>query len=63
MVENDVIQIYRRNPSLRELSGIIEAAGPGTREHYSTVEELWACLNANPPRRAKRMRAPGVTES
>ena len=60
MVESFVIQIYRRGTD-RELTGTVEAVGGGTRRRFSSVEELWACLNAEPPRRARRKPEPGDT--
>lgn len=61
MVESFVIQIYRRGGTDRELTGTIEAVGRGTRRRFSSVEELWACLNAKPPRRVRRKPDPGDT--
>jgi hypothetical protein len=60
MVDSYVIQIYRRSAD-RELTGTIEAVGRGTRQHFSSVEELWACLNAEQPRRIRRKREPDDT--
>lgn len=48
MVESYVIQIYRRSDAGRqELVGTVERVGTGTRQHFSSVAELWACLNAD----------------
>jgi hypothetical protein len=58
MVESYVIQVYRRSGAGRELTGTIEAVGRGTRQHFSSLEELWACLNAEQPRRTRRKPAP-----
>jgi hypothetical protein len=60
MVESYIIQIYRRSAA-RELTGTIEAVDRGTRRHFSSVEELWACLNAEQPHRIRRKRDPGDT--
>jgi hypothetical protein len=59
MVESYVIQIYRRSGTDRELTGTIEAVGRGNRQRFSTVDELWACLSAEQPRRARRKPGPG----
>ena len=59
MVESYVIQIYRRGGTARELTGTIEAVGRGTRRRFSSVEELWDCLNAEQPRRTRRKPDPG----
>jgi len=61
MVESYVIQIYRRGDADRELTGTIEPVGRGTRQRFSSLEELWACLNAEQPHRIRRKRDPGDT--
>lgn len=58
MVESYVIQIYRRGGSNRQLAGTIEAVGRGRRRRFSSVEELWACLSAEKPRRTRRKPEP-----
>ena len=54
MIESYVIQIYRRSGTPHELTGTIEAVGRGTRQRFSSMDELWAYLNAEQPRRTRR---------
>ncbi len=62
MVESFIIQIYRRNDTGKEVNGIVERIGDGSKQPFTTIEELWRCLSAKPPsRRRTWQRKPGET--
>lgn len=62
MIESYVVQIYRRDPAQRQLTGTVEAIGAGTRRRFSSLEELWDCLNAPSARHRRQRRGAGPGE-
>jgi hypothetical protein len=58
MVESYIIQIYRRDDAGQALAGTVERVKDGSMQRFSSVEELWHCLNAKPGSRRTRRSPP-----
>ncbi|MCC7547130.1 MAG: hypothetical protein IT532_05130 [Burkholderiales bacterium] len=63
MVENFFIQIYRRGEQDRVLHGTVERVEDGSRQAFSTVDELWRCLGVAARRRKRQRVDPSVCMS
>jgi hypothetical protein len=54
MVESFIIQIYRRDESRGELTGTAERVQDGSKQAFSSMDELWRCLSTKPSARRRR---------